>query len=501
MINTIRVVFLSLISLSIIHCTELEVKNDTDVLAEDFFNTDEDFFLFISSAYHTLRALTNTSSLIALQEIPSDEICLPIRGADWDDGGQWQRLHRHSWRSDDDAINNTWTTLYQGVNHCNRMLQALQPIRREQKEKYISEVRALRALYYYWLLDLFGQVPIVTNYSDTEIPFPSSSNQLFSFIEEELLDVIPKLLASPSIERMHQWSAHALLANLYVNAEIYTSAPAYQKALQHCDEVIDAGHYQLATDYFANFSVDNHLSPEIILTIPYDEIYAHGFSLSMMTLHPESNQTYNLQSQPWNGWCAVKDFYELYDDSDIRKEGSFVVGQQYTMDGDTLHDFFPDSLAPLDPGGTPIDFTPEINGLDSAYRQDGARVGKFTIAPHSAQNMSNDFPIFRFAQILMIKAEALWRLGQETEALSLINQIRSRAGQLPLVEMTAKDWVDELGREFFFEGKRRTDLIRWGTFFDGWWEKDQSEECKYVFPVPQRQLDQYPILNQNPCYP
>jgi hypothetical protein len=114
--------------------------------------------------------------------------------------------------------------------------------------------------------------------------------------------------------------------------------------------------------------------------------------------------------------------------------------------------------------------------------------------------MKNDFPVFRFAKVLMMKAEALWRLGRDAEALGLINLIRKRANLPDLVLLNDDIWIQELGREFFMEAHRRTDLIRFGQFQKSWWEKPASEDCKELFPIPQSQFEAGSNLKQNPCY-
>ena len=224
----------------------------------------------------------------------------------------------------------------------------------------------------------------------------------------------------------------------------------------------------------------------------------------MSTLHEASQKTFNLVSQPWNGWCTLSDFFATYEDQDIRKgdgisRGSFLYGQQYDFDGDTLLEDTTRSVSPIDPEGLPLVYTPMIRSLDSAYSQDGARVNKFEIAVGSSQDMNNDFPVYRYARVLLMKAEALWRLGRTGEALILFNQIRERSGLSRVDQLNDDIWIAELGREFFMEGHRRTDLIRFGKFEDSWWEKPASEACKSIFPIPQSQLEMA-NLNQNPCY-
>ena len=115
--------------------------------------------------------------------------------------------------------------------------------------------------------------------------------------------------------------------------------------------------------------------------------------------------------------------------------------------------------------------------------------------------MNNDFAIFRYADVLLMKAEARWRLNPgDGEALMLVNQIRARAGLEPFVTLTAENLLAERGREFFAEAMRRSDLIRFGKWGEPWWEKDASDPIREIFPIPEVQLQENPNLRQNPGY-
>jgi hypothetical protein len=244
----------------------------------------------------------------------------------------------------------------------------------------------------------------------------------------------------------------------------------------------------------------------------------------MITLHPESQKTYNMTSQPWNGFASIQEFYESYTDP-VRNPGpqgevvgsspegalttgtlderlsNFIVGPQYTADGSPLLDGGAD---PGDPNGPPITFTPYMNELEpAAWRQSGARIGKWEFYNGMGQFLSNDFAIFRYADILLSKAEALWRINPgDPEALLLVNQIRERAGVDPFTSLDAEKLLAERGRELFAEMHRRVDQIRFGTFNDAWRFKspDPSDHVN-IFPIPESQLDANPNLKQNPRYP
>jgi hypothetical protein len=218
-----------------------------------------------------------------------------------------------------------------------------------------------------------------------------------------------------------------------------------------------------------------------------------------MTLHYLSQQTYDLLEQPWNGYSSLEEFYNSFTDEDVRKN-SFLEGPQFSSSGERLLDL---SAEDNDPDGQPLTFTPEINELaPGALRQAGVRVGKWEFASGNPNSLSNDFPLFRYADVLLIRAEALWRQTPgDVEALSLVNQIRTRAGLPALGSMNADDFLAERGREMFAEGWRRSDLIRFGKYNDPWWEKGVSPDYVNIFPIPRQQLQSNLNLQQNPGYP
>ncbi|MFN7119090.1 MAG: RagB/SusD family nutrient uptake outer membrane protein, partial [Saprospiraceae bacterium] len=180
--------------------------------------------------------------------------------------------------------------------------------------------------------------------------------------------------------------------------------------------------------------------------------------------------------------------------------GNFLVGPQFSSGGQLLRDN--DASAAADPDPV-LTFTPRINEIaPNAFREAGARIGKFEFALGSTPDLDNDFPVFRYADILLIKAEALWRQNPaDAQALALVNQIRSRAGVAPFTTLTADNLLAERGREMFAELKRRTDLIRFGKFNDARWAKPRDPSTHVnIYPIPRAQLDANKSLKQNPGY-
>lgn len=560
----VKIILIALFTLSLNQsCTNLDEELYSEVTPDEFFNTDEEFISALGAAYTQFGNFASNDPF-ALQETSTDEMVVPTRGQDWDDGGMWRRLHLHSWTFEDPEMNGGWNFGFSGVNTANRLIYQFQvlmddgQVDQDIAEAYIAELRAVRGFFYWQLIDLFGNVPLVTDFANAEATPPTVPRKdVYDFIVKDVEDALPKLskaVDGTTYGRMNYYAALTLLAKLYLNAEVYSGTPQWQKTIEACDTIINDGAYSLENNYFANFNVDNASSKEFIFAIPYDQVFYKGFNLAVRTLHYGSQQTYNLTAQPWNGFCTLEEFYNSYDDDDIRKgdvgtttgpaakRGNFIAGYQWKLGGAEMvtDDGFeapqPDRQpAPLlgDPDGAPLNFgsigsgQPQINELGpQALRQAGVRIGKWEIAVGSMPNaMSNDYAVFRYADVLLMKAEALWRMGNNAEALVLVNQIRSRAGIPALTtldgplsfDMTGGDvpggeLFNEIGREMFSENHRRQDLIRWGFFtdVDKWvlpfynpgdvLRSGDAASYTTLYPVHRDKLAANPNLVQNPGY-
>jgi hypothetical protein len=540
-------IFMLVISQS---CTNLDEEVFSEITPDNFFQNEEQFVSALGNAYTRLYGYS-MGDTHDMRELSTDEMITPTRGQDWDDGGHLRRLHLHSWNWEDPTLNGTWNFCFAGVNTANRLIAVFQDlvdngkVTQEDADGYFAELKTLRAFFYYVLLDTFGNVPIVTGFADAE-PFPptDSKEEVYAFIESELLenrDKLTKDIGGAAYGRANYWVAQTILAKLYLNAEVYNGNAEWVKARDVCDDIIDDGDFELETDYFANFNVKNEGSKEFIFAIPYDKVYAAGFNLPMKTLHYGSQFTYNLTDQPWNGFCSMEEFYNSYDDNDLRKgdpgtqdgpatrRGNFLAGYQYTAAGlPVLDDKYErqDPLnpeKPYDPDGEWVNFTPNVGTVgSSALRQAGVRVGKWEYEIGGTTEMSNDFSIFRYADVILMKAEAEWRLNNNGIALTLLNQVRERADLDPVSDLDAPvsfavedgdvpggEIFNERGREFFEEQSRRTDLIRFGLFTSvAKWALPTTVtgdflvngEHTTLFPIPRAQKDANPNLVQNPGY-
>ncbi|MGD0756207.1 MAG: RagB/SusD family nutrient uptake outer membrane protein [Bacteroidales bacterium] len=539
-------------------CTKLDETLYSQVTPANFFKSDAQFVSALGAAYTQMGGYAS-GDVNNLQELSSDEQVVPTRGSDWDDGGNWRRLALHSWKTEDNAVTSAWNFCFGGVNTANRLIYQFQTLSTSGQVKadvasaYISELQTLRGFFYWQLVDLYGNVPLVTDFvTAPAAPATAKRIDVYNFIVNDLETAVPLLTQTvdgTTYGRMNYWAGKFLLAKLYLNAGVYSGATQWDKVIAECNEIINSGKYTLESNYFTNFNVADQTSKEFIFAIPYDQIFFTGFELGMQTLHYASQYTYNLTSQPWNGFCTLEKFYNSYDPADIRrgdvgtltapaaKRGNFLAGYQYNLGGGICIDAGADATNP-NPNKTQLNFgnigdlingqpAPQINQLGpQAWRQSGVRIGKWEFQIGGTSEMNNDFGVFRYADVLLMKAEALWRKSQsstDAAALALVNQIRERAGLTDLTSLDGKvsfdptgpvvaggELFNEMGREMFAEHNRRQDLIRWGFFLqNAKWTLPFAnagdvlgppDAHLLLFPVGRSELSANPNLVQNPGY-
>lgn len=509
-----KIIALSLLAIFSFSCTDLDEKLYSQVTQENFFKTDEERVTALAAAYTVLYFWGSHNGYFSYQEVTTDEMAIPVKGNDWLDGNQWVFAHRHTYQPAGEGLNNMWNDLFRGVNTCNRLITQFSG--QTGAESTIAEIKTLRAFYYYLLMDNFGSVPLVTSFETADKnPTRTPRTEIYNFVVSELEANVPLLSDkkdASTYARFNQLAGRTLMARVYLNAHIYKglAAPAtadLDKVIANTDIVINSGKFSIESNYFANFATKNEGSAEFILAVPYDEKFAGGFNIHQMTLHYESQKTYNLVDQPWNGYTTMEEFYKSYSDADARRR-AILTGPQFSSSGQRLIDT---GAEPTDPDGPPLTFTPAVNELTpNALRQAGGRVGKWEYKLGARNTLDNDFPIYRYAEVLLMKAEALWRKdNNDATALALVNQVRARAfdPDQPLVSLgTPGDaypgpvFLQELGREFFAEGKRRQDLIRFNKYNAAWDFKPASDPTKNIFPIPAPQIVANPNLGQNPGY-
>lgn len=486
-------------------CTDLDETLFDRVEAGDYGKTPGEIQTIVGRAYASLRGFSDNNTggthcypsseyVFFLSAISSDECVIPTRtGGDWGDGGVYLQLQKHEeFRPDNKVIWSAWKYCYAGISSVNAVAYQVgkSQLSETEKEPIFAELNALRAYYYYMLLDLFGNVPIVTNYENTDLPVNSSREEVYNFIETELITALP-LLPETGYGRMTRDAANTLLARLYLNSEVFIGEARWQDAIDACDRVTG----QLEPDYFANFKTDNHLSQEIIFAIPYDHRAGTvGNYMASMTFHYEQKYAFSTTANyPWcgNGMTAEPGVYKEFEENDFRR-GALLLGEQVNK--------ATGSVIIMPASGEPLIYTDTITNINEAPQNEGARLMKYEVKDGESWERDHDLVVMRYAEILLIKAECYVRLGLPASAKPLVEQIRNRAG-LETPDNIDLDFINsELKKEFLFESHRRTDNIRFGDFFQAGWERSAAPAYMGIFPIPEAEIQKNPNLVQNPGY-
>ncbi len=504
-------------------CTDLEETVYDQIIADNFYQDDDEIALAMSPVYADLRILFDWQRWWTLEN--TTDICLtPQRPTGWYDGGVYHRLQYHTWTPDDAQIDWFWGDAYTGVSDCNRLIYQIEtsPFEIENSEVVLAEVRAVRALWYYLLCDAYGNVPLSVEYDvpvDTLLP-TVKRGKIVDFIISELKYGITYLSEdndSKTYGRMNKWAASFLLAQTYLNSESWTGVAKYDSCLMYCDSILakeEDGTYALASDYQSNFAIDNETSKEAIFNVPMDELIdgAIIYIAYRYTLHFVEDQRYHFESWLDNGIVAGPSFIDSFDSLDMRGEWNFHKGQRYDDKGDTLRNS----------EGIPVFYTKDVPSVEEGGEFSGYRLHKYEIEDGAAIECNNDWVWFRLAEVKFMKAECLLRTGGDAElAAELVNSVRRRAFDSDVWEdkkYTADDLLatvevngvpTEFGQllkeyawELCYEGHRRTRQVRFGNFVTGTWSLHEptNDPNKRLFPIPTSALVANPMLEQNPGY-
>jgi len=501
--NKITVFGLSFLAFA---CTDLDTTNSEYLTGEQYPETTEQALNLATPVFAKTQAMLDGGGWWFAQELTTDEAVCPTRGADWDDSGKWRALSRHTWGPKTEAIVNLYNMIYSAIPQANYAIETLTPASTTNARvaKVLAQVKVSRAFYYYLAIDNFGDVAFPTTFSGAdEFPSKTPRAEVFAAIVKDVEDnvaLLPKQ-GDEGIVRsdITQGMGYTLLAKLYLNAKVYTGTAMWEKAIAACDKVLALG-YSLEDNPLTPFATQNENCKENIYTIPFDQDTYKGFNLHMRTLIDLSQQTFNMSTAPWNGFATLEAHYNSFPAGDKRLAG-ILIGQQRTKAGDIIQD--PKS------GNANLIFTANIPNLQMSLGQNtqeqirmaGARPVKWEIAPGAKDNLSNDFPIFRLADVKLMKAEALVWLNGAGAGDALVNEIKGRAGITKTSGYNLNDILAERGREMMWEGHRRQDLIRNGKFENVWWEKSDTDPNHRLFPLPQTAINaNQNLLPQNPGY-
>jgi len=456
----------------------------------DIAGIDEGF-----SAY--VRVLWN------LQELPTDEaVC------GWNDPGI-PSLNKMQWNADDGWVKGMYYRIYYQITLCNEFIyqsrdekldeRGFNSSDKEMITMYRNEARFLRALSYAHAMDLFGNVPFVTEEDRVGAFQPEriTRDALFSYVESELIDLSAVLSSAGAVGygRATKEVAKTLLARVYLNAEVYTGNARYADCRTYCEQIINSGVFQLDDNYQDVFLADNNTSPEVIFPVVYDGLYAQTWGgttyLVCGALGGSMNAADYGVNGKWGGLRATSSFVNKFPDT--TEDSRFL----FYRDGQTLEIT---SLGSFTQGYA----YPKYKNITS-LGETGSNNG-------SSAHVDIDFPMFRLGDVYLMLAESAHRSGDEATAVQYVNMLRERAygnSNSNFTSLTLDEILDERSRELSWEGTRRSDLIRYGKFTGGdylWPFKggdvSGTSVADYLnlFPIPTSDLVLNPNLIQNSGY-
>jgi starch-binding outer membrane protein, SusD/RagB family len=486
----------------------------------NFYRTPDEINAAIGSVYAGLRNLgPGFSAVYDLNEMSTDEIIVPNRITNWQDDDTWEQMWDQTWDATHPFIETAWQNIFSAISNINSVMFSIDSIRPSPAGiAYMNaELRTIRAFYYYEAIDLFGDVPL---YESNNVPMSSLSRQprsvVFAYIENELKNSLPDLtseLSEATYGYATKWLAFSILAKLYLNAEVFTGNNRWADCVSVCDSILLSNNFGLEGNFFDNFQIENQNSIETVFAIPFDvEGGLGGIFIQGATLHYNSYLSFGLESFGLlNGFCSVQAYLDNFNPNDSRKK-MFLTGQQYI--GETQYVTpAPDSTKMVyDDSGNPLIFDPDITSFivqEPETEGAGARCAKWEFNKQTPGSMSNDYQLFRLADIILMKTEAQFNLGDNGGALNTINQkisgvsIRSRANMpdFAMAELTPDGILAERARELSWEGWRRNDMIRLGHFTDARIpEKIKTGDFRKLFPIPQVELRKNTYLSQNTGY-
>jgi hypothetical protein len=427
-----------------------------------------------------------------------------------------------------------WSLIFTGIGFCNSTLGdfervdfARAGVSDQEKAAFIAELKVFRAFHYMKLMDLYGNVPIVTKVGEPISPPTAPRAEVFAFVEKELkenVDLLPNL-SKQLIGRITKAGGYAMLAELYLNAQVWTGTPKWDECIAACDKISSGatgglnGTPALDPNLTATYNNTNDNSKEALFQLVYDyQATPTRCGWNSDFYHFAQRLIYDGDANGNNGVVVIPTAYDAFKDNDLRKSTWMLIGTQYQLTNPTLPVQGTEEYR-----GKPLVFVKEIrrasenktsSTMIDGEENSGARFNKYPPGRQSeAKYWSNDWILYRLTDIYFYKAEALMRKNSGAavpEAVQLVNSVHSRAFKASDVAqeaytaatLTLPELLAERSREFIFEGKRRTDMIRFGTFTTAsWWDHKPTDPTKNLFPVPQRQLAANPNLKQNTGYP
>lgn len=530
----------AIVAFTINGCTKLDENLYSELDGDNFYNNKREVY------QAALRPLTHMQAWLAPTgasgyyyhaELSADQLAWPQKGRHGYDGGDHFRQHYHTWTSDEGRMRSAWELLWTGLGYTNSAIIDMEQLdlvalemTEEEMASIIAELKVLRAFHYMNIMKLWGNVPVVTDVAQgqPENPATQPREEVFDFIRAELEENVPKLqpYKEELVGRVTQTAGYAMLSELYLNAEKWIGTPMWDECIAASDKIINGeaggldGGPRLTDDLTSNFSNQNQHTPEALFQIAYSKKGGFEFNWGGFFMgYDYMRETLNVGYGGWNAFVVIPTAFDAYAENDLRKEEWFLFGPQYKYGTNEP------VLGEEEYKDEPIVFVNSIRqeskgdlssegSMAEGEENSGARFHKYKSGTLDDENyQENHYLVYRLTEIYFNKAEAIMRKNGGTatqEAVDLINASRKRAfstsdwssAKYTPATLTMDELLAERGREFIFEGKRRTDIIRFGTFTDGsWWDhKPTGDPNREIYPIPHTQVAANPNLVQNPGY-
>lgn len=484
-------------------CTNLDEELYGRLSPNNYYNTPEEALSSVVGVYQKFSSFANIGDVFRPQEFGTDEFFVPGRTS----GGWFSQdnidIMRHQTAPNNGTILRAWNYVFPMIGTANAVLESLESSSSAENFKgLIAETKAMRAYGYFYAMDLWGNIPIFTDarVDPNNLPATNSRSEVFDFVVTEMLAAAADLPSVNDVDRAAYYprltkeAVYSALAMIYLNAEVYTGTAQWDEVIDMCDEVINSNAYALEPRVGDVFLSTNENNREVILAFSMDPTKNAGDNQFILYTNPALDKLkYNLPFSPANGYSTDTVALNRYEDIDERKD-LIEYGPQFYLDG----------VTPLaDADGNQLVLI-QLTSIVAANDDEGFKVVKYSPvgAKWSGFNADNDLVLMRYADILLMKAEALFRINNPDDALLLVNEVRERSNASTLNSLTLKDIENERAREFIWEGYRRRDMIRFGTYFNSTWSFKDTEtpEWRGIYPIPAIQLSNNPNLEQNPGY-
>lgn len=520
-------------------CTKLDEKVYSDIPSDNFYKNKREVMQAALRPFTHMQAWlapTGGNGYYYHSELSADQVAWPQKGRHGYDGGDHIRQHYHTWTDNESRMRNAWTLMWGGVGFVNNAITDIEALdvskveglTDDERTTIIAQLKVLRAFHYMKIMDLWGNVPITTAVANPTNPETKSRLEVFSFVRKELEDNVAQLpkTSKDNIGQVSMAAGYAMLAELYLNAQKWSGTAMWDECIAACDKVISGqsggigGTPKLTADINSLYSNTNAANAESLFQFQYSRQAGFTFDWAGFYMsYDYMKEVLNVGYGGWNAFVVIPTAFAAYTANDLRKKDWFLFGPQYKYGTTTP------VLGTEEYSGKPLVFVNSIRresegdvtsegGMTKGEENSGARFNKYKSGTLTDENyLENDYILYRLTEIYFDKAEALMRKNggtATTEAVELINASRKRSfsesdwptAQYNTATLTLDELLAERGREFIFEGKRRTDLIRFGKYTTAtWWDhKPTNDPNRELYAIPSNQLAINPNLKQNPGY-